>query len=127
MSKISGRDTKPEIAVRKILFSKGFRFRINDKRYPGKPDIVLPKYKTAIFIHGCFWHGHSCKRGELPETNHEFWEKKILDTKKRDKQKLEELESLGWDVKVIWQCELSTKELRDSKLSELIEYLNSKR
>ena len=88
MSKISGKNTKLEILVRKFLFAKGFRFRINDIHYPGKPDIILPKYKTIIFIHGCFWHGHSCKRGNLPETNREFWENKISNTKKRDKATL---------------------------------------
>ena len=75
MSRISGKETKPEILVRKYLFSKGFRFRKNVKELPGKPDIVLPKYKTVIFIHGCFWHGHTCKRGKLPQTNYQFWQK----------------------------------------------------
>ena len=86
MSKISGTETKPEILVRKYLFGKGFRFRKNDKRLPGRPDIVLPKYKTVIFIHGCFWHGHHCKAGKLPETNKDFWENKINSNMERDKK-----------------------------------------
>ena len=77
MSKISSKDTKPEILVRKFLFSKGFRYRINVKTLPGKPDIVLPKYKTIIFVNGCFWHGHNCKKGKLPSSNTDFWKEKI--------------------------------------------------
>ena len=125
MSKISGKDTKPEILVRKYLFAKGFRYRINDKRYPGKPDIILPKYKTAIFIHGCFWHGHFCKRGNLPESNREFWENKISNTKIRDKRNKRELEALGWKVIIIWQCEIRSADLREKKLSEIVDYLKS--
>lgn len=86
MSKISGKETKYEILVRKFLFEKGFRYRKNDKRLPGRPDIVLPKYKTIIFVHGCFWHGHYCKAAKLPETNKEFWENKINSNIERDKK-----------------------------------------
>ena len=124
MSKISGKNTKPEILVRKFIFSKGFRFRINDKRYPGKPDIVLPKYKSIIFIHGCFWHGHSCKRGNLPETNREFWVNKISNTKKRDVRNKRELETLGWKVIIIWQCEISSKLKFESKMKNVITHLS---
>ena len=120
MSKISGKDTKPEILVRKYLFSKGFHYRINDKRYPGKPDIVLPKYKTIVFIHGCFWHGHSCKRGNLPETNRKFWENKIGNTIKRDQQNKTDLEALGWKVIIVWQCEISSKQKLQSRMKEVI-------
>lgn len=84
MSKISSKDTKPEILVRKFLFSKGFRYRINVKTLPGKPDIVLPKYKTIIFVNGCFWHGHNCKKGKLPSSNTDFWKEKISNNKSRD-------------------------------------------
>lgn len=124
MSKISGKNTKPEILVRKFLFSKGFRFRINDKRYSGKPDIVLPKFKTIIFIHGCFWHGHSCKRGNLPDTNKEFWENKISNTKKRDVKNKRELETLGWKVIIIWQCEISSKLKFESRMKKVITHLS---
>jgi len=119
MSRISGKETKPEIMVRKYLFSQGFRFRKNVKNLPGKPDIVLSKYKTVIFIHGCFWHGHSCKRGALPETNIEFWVAKIGGNIERDKHCIAELEKQGWKVIVIWQCELNAK-VKEQRLSGLI-------
>ncbi|PJJ67319.1 T/G mismatch-specific endonuclease [Chryseobacterium geocarposphaerae] len=110
MSRISGKDTRPEVLVRKYLFSKGYRFRKNDKRFPGRPDIVLPKYKTIIFINGCFWHGHKdCKKSKLPETRKEFWENKINKNIQRDKSNIEELENQGWNVIVIWECKLKSK------------------
>ena len=119
MSKISGKETKPEILVRKYLFSKGFRFRKNDKHLPGRPDIVLPKYKTVIFIHGCFWHGHHCKAGKLPETNKEFWENKINSNIERDKKNQHKLEKLGWKIIIIWQCKLKNKKVVTKKLKEI--------
>ncbi len=119
MSKISSKETKPEILVRKFLFANGFRYRKNDKRYPGKPDIVLPKYKTVIFIHGCFWHGHHCPAGKLPETRKEFWENKISRNIQRDKENLKELENQGWKVIVIWQCELKNSEVKEATLTKL--------
>lgn len=110
MSRIHGKDTKPEVLVRKYLFGKGFRFRKNDKRLPGHPDIVLPKYKTVIFINGCFWHGHEgCKYYKLPATSREFWENKISLNILRDKEIVEKLESLGWRVLVLWTCQLRKK------------------
>ncbi len=125
MSKISGKDTKPEILVRKFLFSKGFRYRVNDKQYPGSPDIVLPKFKTAIFIHGCFWHGHpGCKASRLPETRKEFWEKKVNDTKLRDKMKIRALKKMGWNFIVIWQCEIKNTENRQKRLGSLLEEIS---
>lgn len=113
MSKIQGKETKPEILIRKFIFSEGFRYRINDERYPGKTAIVLPKYKTVIFIHGCFWHGHEgCKASKLPETNSEFWEKKISDNVARDRRNIEKLKSEGWNVIIVWQCEIKSKAKR---------------
>jgi DNA mismatch endonuclease, patch repair protein len=110
MSKISGKNTKPEILFRKALFRKGFRYKINDKELPGKPDIVLHKYNTVIFIHGCFWHGHpECKYSKLPETNHSFWESKINATILRDSKNIEALENLGWNTYIVWQCEIRNK------------------
>lgn len=107
MSKILGKETKPEILVRRYLFYKGFRFRKNDKRLPGTPDIVLPKYKTVIFVHGCFWHNHmGCKRSKLPKTNTEFWEKKILANVARDNRNIENIKKIDWKVIVVWQCKL---------------------
>jgi DNA mismatch endonuclease (patch repair protein) len=120
MSHISGKETKPEILVRKFLFANGFRFRKNVKDLPGKPDIVLSKYKTVIFIHGCFWHGHTCKRGTLPTTNIEFWKTKIGGNIERDKCDVLELTKQGWNVIVIWQCEIKNIELRNNRLNELI-------
>jgi DNA mismatch endonuclease (patch repair protein) len=120
MSHISGKETKPEILVRKFLFANGFRFRKNVKDLPGKPDIVLPKFKIVIFIHGCFWHGHTCKRGALPETNFEFWKTKIGGNIERDKRDISELEKQGWKVIVIWQCEIKNLELQKERLTKLL-------
>ena len=121
MSKIRGKGTKPEIIVRKFLFSKGFRYRINDKRYPGTPDIILPKYHTIIFVNGCFWHGHeNCKAALLPNTNIESWKKKISDNIARDKNNIEKLEKGGWKVIIIWQCEIKSKKSKEKRLELLI-------
>ncbi len=123
MSKIGGKNTKPEILVRKFLFSKGFRYRINVKTLPGKPDIVLPKYKTVIFINGCFWHGHNCKKGKLPSSNIDFWRKKISNNKSRDDKNSDLLIKLGWKVIIIWQCEISNVNNREIRLEFLLEEL----
>lgn len=107
MSRIKGKDTKIEVEVRKYLFSKGYRFRKNDKRYPGKPDIVLPKYHVAIFVHGCFWHRHEgCKDATTPKTRTEFWLEKFDKNVKNDQIKQEKIRELGWKVIVIWECEI---------------------
>lgn len=120
MSKISGKDTKPEILVRKYLFSKGFRYRKNAKDLPGKPDIVLPKYKAIIFVHGCFWHGHEdCKKSNLPTTNTEFWREKIGKNIERDKFNLINLNNKGWKVIIVWQCELKNAAVIDNRLMKL--------
>ena len=109
MSQIKSKNTKPEEKVRKYLFSKGFRYRKNDKRLLGTPDIVLPKYKTVIFVNGCFWHGHSgCKYFVMPKTNTEFWSKKINKNIERDSRQIRELKDRGWNVIVIWECELKS-------------------
>lgn len=122
MSQIKGKDTKIEVEVRKYLFSKGYRFRKNDKRYPGKPDIVLPKYHVAIFVHGCFWHRHEgCKDATTPKTRTEFWLEKFDKNVKNDQIKQEKLRELGWKVIVIWECELkrSFQETMDKVEKEL--------
>lgn len=119
MSNISGKETKPEILVRKFLFVNGFRYRKNDNRYPGKPDIVLPKYKSVIFVHGCFWHGHNCPAGKLPEARKEFWKEKIEGNIKRDNKNTAELEKQGWNVIIIWQCELKNRKIRSETLNNL--------
>lgn len=121
MSKISGKETKPEILVRKFLFANGFRYRKNDKKLAGKSDIVLPKYKTAIFVHGCFWHGHQgCKKSALPQTNYEFWEKKIGGNVERDKINQKKLKKDGWKVIVIWQCEIKNRELFEKAMKRIV-------
>ena len=107
MSCIKGKGTKPEEIVRKYLFSQGFRYRKNDKRLPGTPDIVLPKYKTVIFVTGCFWHGHKgCKYFVWPKNNAEFWKNKIESNISRDRKKAETLKDQGWKVIVVWECDL---------------------
>ncbi len=109
-----------ELLVRKFLFSKGFRFRKNVKSLPGSPDIVLPKYKTVIFINGCFWHGHTCRAGRLPSSNSEFWSDKIEANKKRDRKKNYQLKRLGWKTITIWQCDLNHSEKIGKSLNNLI-------
>ena len=109
MSGIRGKNTKPEIQVRKALFKQGYRFRLHVKDLPGKPDIVLPKYKTAIFVHGCFWHKHDCKYFKWPSSNTEFWKNKILDNVRRDKKHQAELKKSGWKVNIVWECWVKTK------------------
>jgi len=107
MSKIRSKNTKPEMALRKALFARGFRYRVNDTKLPGKPDIVLPKYKTVIFLHGCFWHRHEgCRYAYTPKTNTEFWVGKITSNKERDKVNLQKLTVMGWNVITIWECEI---------------------
>lgn len=107
MSQIRGKDTKPEILVRSYLFSRGLRFRKNDKRYPGSPDIVLPKYKTIVFVHGCFWHLHEgCKYAVMPKSNVDYWKPKLYRNRERDACNKKELEDMGWTVITVWECEL---------------------
>ncbi len=109
MSRVKGKETTPEIIVRKYLFSRGLRYRKNLKTLPGTPDIVLPKYKTVVLVNGCFWHGHKdCKLAHLPATNLDYWEKKIADNVERDERKRQELEKLGYKVLIVWQCQLKT-------------------
>lgn len=122
MSRIRSTDTKPEEIVRKFLFSKGFRYRKNDKRYPGKPDIVLPKYRTVIFVNGCFWHMHGCSRSRLPKSNQEYWRPKIERNIERDADAKKKLEAEGWKVIIIWECELK-KKIANERLSRLCEQI----
>lgn len=122
MSHIRSTNTKPEIIVRKYLFSQGFRYRINVKTLPGRPDIVLPKYHTVVLINGCFWHHHDCGRFVWPSSNEEYWYSKINGNVQRDKENEAKLNDLGWRVIVLWECQLkkSTAESRLQKLCEEI-------
>ena len=106
MSRIRSKGTKPEEMVRKYLFAPGFRYRKNVKKLPGCPDIVLPKYRTVIFVHGCFWHMHNCERFKWPSSNTEYWEPKIKRNAERDRLNQEKLRADGWNVIVIWECEI---------------------
>lgn len=123
MAKVKSRDTKPEKKVRSLLFSLGFRFRLCQKNLPGKPDIVLKKYKTVIFVHGCFWHGHeNCKNARVPKSNVEFWKNKIERNKQRFAEVSRQLQEQGWKVVVIWECE--TKDMKKLKMI-LVKELNT--
>ena len=123
MSQIRGSDTKPELLVRKYLFHNGFRYRKNVKTLPGKPDIVLPKYKSVVFINGCFWHKHDCKYFVWPKTNAVFWREKIEATVVRDISNYEKLIDLGWNVIVVWECEIKHK--FQETMDNLVESLRS--
>ena len=112
MSQIRGSNTKPEILVRKFLFSNGLRFRLHDKKLSGRPDIVLPKYKSVIFVHGCFWHGHSgCRKFVIPKTKTDFWMNKINTNIANDKKHTIALRREGWKVLIVWECELKNEEI----------------
>jgi DNA mismatch endonuclease, patch repair protein len=121
MSRIRSENTKPEEIVRKYLFSRGLRYRKNDKRYPGKPDIVLPKYKTVVFVNGCFWHSHNgCKDFAVPKSNQDYWLPKLKMNSERDRHNHLLLANDGWKVIVIWECELKTAS-RQNRLEKLYE------
>jgi DNA mismatch endonuclease (patch repair protein) len=125
MSRIKSEHTKPELQIRKFLFSKGLRFRLHDKKLPGKPDIVLSKYKTVIFIHGCFWHGHKgCKYYVVPKTRTDWWLNKINTNKLNDNNSLVLLKKNGWHVVTIWECELKNKDYT-KRLQNLISELEA--
>ena len=123
MSQIKSKDTKPEMTVRRFLFANGFRFRTHDKKLPGKPDLVLKKYNTVVFVHGCFWHGHeNCKHFKMPKSRREYWVPKIENNIARDRNNIQEVLSLGWNIIVIWECEL-TKVKLERTLQELLKKL----
>ena len=125
MSQIHSKDTKPELIVRKWLWSNGYRYRLHRKDLPGKPDIVFPKYKAVIFIHGCFWHKHNCKYGSTPKTNKNFWKIKLNSNVERDKRNIRKIKKLHWRVLVIWECEIMkwNVKLETKIISFLHEYL----
>lgn len=106
MSAVKGRNTSPERLVRSRVFAKGFRYRIHNKNMPGSPDLSFPRYRVAVFVHGCFWHGHDCPRGRKPQSNVEFWTRKLEGNVARDKKVMAALQEQGWTVVVIWTCEI---------------------
>jgi len=123
MASISGKNTKPELIVRKLLFSLGYRYRLHYSNLPGKPDLVFPGKRKVIFVHGCFWHRHDCSKGKsLPSNNSEFWRKKLSDNVIRDSKNINDLKKLGWGILVVWACEIKSLE---SLARKLIEYLQS--
>lgn len=108
MSRITGRNTRPEVALRSLLHRAGFRFRLHDRTLPGKPDIVLKRHKTVVFVHGCFWHRHAgCKNASIPSSRTEFWSDKFRITVERDERNACELRSLGWNVVTVWECDIA--------------------
>lgn len=120
MKNIRSKNTTPELIVRKFLYNKGYRYRLHDKKLPGKPDIVLRKFNTVIFINGCFWHGHkNCSEAKKPKSNSEFWKTKIVSNQQRDRENIESLSILGWRVLTIWECQLK-KDLIESTLSDIV-------
>ena len=121
MRNIHSSHTKPEDLVGKYLFSKGLRYRRNDKRYPGKPDFVLPKYRTIVFVHGCFWHQHQgCRYSSIPESNKEYWIPKLKRNAERDQESISALTDTGWKVIVVWECSLKSKH-REETLKQLLD------
>ena len=123
MAQVKGRDTGPERVVRLLLHQMGYRFRLQRKDLPGKPDIVLPKYKTALFVHGCFWHRHSgCNRATTPTSNTDYWNTKFARTIARDAKNQKELASLGWRVLIVWECELKDAEALQAKLKKFFSH-----
>ena len=123
MKNIRSKNTTPELFVRKFLHNKGYRFRLHDEKLPGKPDLVLKKYNTIIFVNGCFWHGHkNCRDAKNPKNNSEFWKTKIKKNQQRDKKNIESLLKLGWNVLTIWECQLQKDKLK-STLSDIVNKL----
>lgn len=115
MKRIGGKDTTPELMVRKLIYSLGFRYRLHGKELPGKPDLVFSGRKKVIFVHGCFWHGHNCKKGKPPKTNLDYWLPKLNENQARDARNQKLLESMGWQVLVLWQCEINdTNNLKET-------------
>ena len=111
MSFIKSKNTKPEILIRSLLFSKGYRFKIHDKKLPGKPDIVMPKLKTVVNVHGCYWHYHGCSRSNVPKTKTKYWLEKLENNKRRDSQNKRKLTKLGWKVIDVWECTLKRRNI----------------
>lgn len=123
MSQIKGKDTKPEMTVRKFLHSNGFRYRLHVKDLPGRPDLVLPKYNSVIFVHGCYWHAHEgCDDFKIPDTRTDWWKEKLYGNKERDEENIRQLKKMGWDVTVVWECKLKSNN-QEETLKGLVQKL----
>lgn len=120
MSRIRGVNTKPEVEVRSLLHGMGYRFRLHRKGLPGTPDIVLPGRSAAVFVHGCFWHGHGCKRAKMPNSQADYWREKIDGNRRRDRRNRRQLQALGWQVIVVWECELKRPEALAARLRKAL-------
>lgn len=121
MQSVRTRDTGPELTVRKLLSTLGYRYRLHAQKLPGRPDIVFPGRKRAIFVHGCFWHSHGCKKGKVPKSRLDYWEPKLRTNKQRDAAQVRALRSLGWSVLVVWQCQIGEPEKLQKKLCRFID------
>ena len=124
MARVRHSNTKAEVTLRKALHRLGFRYLIGDKRLPGTPDLVFPKYKATVFVHGCFWHGHECRQGRIPSSNVDYWAHKIMENRVRDARKEQALRDLGWRVFTIWECELN-QALLSATVSRLVKLLKT--
>ena len=120
MQQVKGKDTKPEKIVRSLLHRLGYRFRLHRKDLPGTPDIVFPSRRVALFVHGCFWHGHGCRIGQLPKSRLDYWQPKIEGNRDRDRRKESALAAAGWRVDTVWQCELANREALRDRLVRLL-------
>jgi DNA mismatch endonuclease, patch repair protein len=121
MSRVKGRDTGPELLVRSVVHRLGYRFRLHGKELPGRPDLVLPRHRKVVFVHGCFWHGHrGCRRAARPSTNREFWDRKIEGNIARDAKNVRELRRQGWKVLVVWQCAMKDVEALEKRLARFL-------
>lgn len=127
MSRIKGKDTKPEMLIRRGLHARGFRYRLHDKLLPGRPDLVFPKYKTVVFVHGCFWHAHGCSMSRRPTTHYDFWSAKLSANTARDRHVVEALLNIGWRVLVIWECSLRGPQrcTKEALLDSAVDFIQS--
>jgi len=123
MARIRSKDTKPELFVRQLLWAAGYRYRLHVRGLPGRPDVVLRSLRAVVFVNGCFWHGHSCQKGRIPEGNSDFWRKKFEANQTRDKRVRAELKRMGWRVTVVWECSLSTIARREQATKKLPDFL----
>lgn len=121
MASVRTRNTGPELVVRRILHAEGFRFRLHRHDLPGKPDIILPKHRAIVLVHGCFWHAHNCQRGKIPSSNTEFWTRKRLSNIERDQRQQQQLQSLGWRVIVVWECETKNRDELRRRLRQFLQ------